>query len=101
MKLKPPQTINLKFSKKLPNATTKFKCPNRKPHRISHRQTKRRKKLQRTIKNIHYSIYPEYIKIEIRTHGYKHLDIKKYRTKLTLSMVSNLNNNDIFELEYI
>jgi hypothetical protein len=70
---------------------------------------KKRKKLQISVKNMHYSINPEEIKTEIENLGYKVTNIwniKRYKTKLPLPMFllelkPALNNKDIFNVEYI
>jgi hypothetical protein len=61
------------------------------------------------LKNIHYSINPEEIKIEIENLGHTVTNIwniKQYRTKQPLSMFfvelkPAPNNKDIFNVEYI
>jgi hypothetical protein len=65
------------------------KSPSRKMCRIPQLQTKRRKKLQSSIKNMHYSNNPEDIKFAIEKLRYTVTNIwniKQYRTKLRLSV---------------
>jgi hypothetical protein len=65
------------------------KSPSRKAHRIPRLQTERRKKLLSNVKNMHYSINPEDIKIEKLGHKVTNIwNIKQYRTKLPFSMFS-------------
>jgi hypothetical protein len=69
-------------------------------------QIERRKKLQSSVKNMHYSINPEEIKSEIEKLGQTITNIwniKQYRTKLPLSMFFEVlqpvpNNKDIFNI---
>jgi hypothetical protein len=83
------------------------KSPSRMVHRIPHLQTKRRKKLQSSVKNMHYSINPEDIEIEKLGYTVKIIwNIKQHRTKLPLSMFfvdlkPAPNNKDIFNVEHI
>jgi hypothetical protein len=76
---------------------------------ISHKQIKRRKKLQVLLKNMHYFINPQEIKTETENLGHMVTNIwniKHSRTKLPLPTFSiDLkpvpNKKDIFNVEYI
>jgi hypothetical protein len=65
MKLKPSQTTRLNFNPKLQNAKIQCKIPSRKAHINPHLHSERRNRSQNSIKNVHYSINLDDIKIEI------------------------------------
>jgi hypothetical protein len=89
MKLKLSQAISLNFSLKVLIPIEHYKCLSLETQGILHLQIKRRKQLQISVENLHYSINPQEIKTEIE--GLEHTvtniwNIKQYRTTLPLSL---------------
>jgi hypothetical protein len=102
LKLKLSHTIRLNFSLKHLNPT----ALSRETHTISHVQIERSYRV--VLKNMHYSINPEEIKIEIQKLGHMvtTIWIKQCKTKHPLPMFfvelePAQNNKDIFNVEYI
>jgi hypothetical protein len=75
MNLKHSQTIRSKSRQKPINVIEQWQKLNRKTNRISYLQSKRRKKLQSSVKNMYYSNNPEEIKTEIENLGHTVLKV--------------------------